>query len=120
MTFHQGSLTAQTLPGKEHWIDKRGIKLFLWEKQRASGSESAGTILFIHGSSWASLPTFDLQNVPNAALVRHGLVAARLRLLVFRQRGYGRSDKHRDIQFGIETGAEDIEAATDYILSCAR
>ena len=30
--------------------------------------------------------------------------------------GYGRSDKHRDIQFGIETGAEDIEAATDYIL----
>jgi non-heme chloroperoxidase len=118
MTFHQGSLTAQTLPGKEHWIDKRGVKLFLWEKQRASGSEYAGTILFIHGSSWASLPTFDLQNVPNRphSSVMDWFAARGFDCWCLDNEGYGRSDKHRDIQFGIETGAEDIEAATDYIL----
>jgi pimeloyl-ACP methyl ester carboxylesterase len=30
--------------------------------------------------------------------------------------GYGRSDKSRDINFGVENGAQDIVAATDYIL----
>jgi pimeloyl-ACP methyl ester carboxylesterase len=29
--------------------------------------------------------------------------------------GYGRSDKHRDINSDIATGADDLEAATDYI-----
>jgi pimeloyl-ACP methyl ester carboxylesterase len=30
--------------------------------------------------------------------------------------GYGRSDKQRDINFDIATGADDLEAATDYIM----
>jgi pimeloyl-ACP methyl ester carboxylesterase len=30
--------------------------------------------------------------------------------------GYGRSDKHRDINSDIATGADDLEAATDYII----
>ncbi len=29
--------------------------------------------------------------------------------------GYGRSDKHRDINFDIANGADDLAAATDYI-----
>ena len=35
------------------------MRLFLWEKP-ASGA-SKGTIVFVHGSSMASQPTFDLQ-----------------------------------------------------------
>jgi alpha-beta hydrolase superfamily lysophospholipase len=60
---HQGKFTAADgalIRGQEHWADKDGIKLFLWEKRRAPGTDYQGTILFIHGSSWASQPTFDL------------------------------------------------------------
>ena len=48
------------VPGQEHWAEKDGVKLFLWEKRRAPNTDYRGTILFIHGSSWASLATFDL------------------------------------------------------------
>ena len=34
--------------------------------------------------------------------------------------GYGRSDKHRDINSDIATGADDLAAATDYIAGHAR
>jgi pimeloyl-ACP methyl ester carboxylesterase len=33
----------------------------------------------------------------------------------FDMEGYGRSDKHRDINFDIANGADDVAAATDYI-----
>jgi pimeloyl-ACP methyl ester carboxylesterase len=118
MTSHQRNIAARSLPGQEHWIDKSGVKLFLWEKRRAPGTDDAGTILFIHGSSWASLATFDLQNVPGRphSSVMDWFAARGFDCWCLDNEGYGRSDKHRDIQFGIETGAEDIEAATDYIL----
>ena len=46
--------------GQEHWTKKGDLKLFLWEK-RATAQPLRGTILFVHGSSMASTPTFDLQ-----------------------------------------------------------
>jgi len=46
--------------GTEHWTTKGGVRLFLWNKKPASGTTRAGTILFVHGSSMASQPTFDL------------------------------------------------------------
>jgi pimeloyl-ACP methyl ester carboxylesterase len=118
MTSHQRNLAVQTLPGHEHWLDKNGVKLFLWEKRRAPGTDYAGTILFIHGSSWASLATFDLQNVPGRpdSSVMDWFGARGFDTWCLDNEGYGRSDKHRDSQFGIEVGAEDIEVATAYIL----
>ena len=52
----------QTKPvtGQEHWTKKGDVKLFLWEK-RAPAGKSKGTVLFVHGSSMGSQPTFDLQ-----------------------------------------------------------
>ena len=47
--------------GTEHWTKKGDAKLFLWEKRRAQNTQERGTILFVHGSSMASQPTFDLQ-----------------------------------------------------------
>ena len=48
--------------GEEHWTTKDGgVKLFLWEKCAGDPGKSIGTILFVHGSSMASQPTFDLQ-----------------------------------------------------------
>ncbi len=50
--------------GTEHWAHKDdGAKLFMWNKHAGDPSGPAGRILFVHGSSMASQPTFDL-NVP--------------------------------------------------------
>src|SRR6266498_3600065 len=52
---------AQTrLPGTEHWTSKGDVKLFLWNKVAEDPARTKGTILFVHGSSMASQPTFDL------------------------------------------------------------
>ncbi len=54
------------IAGKEHWTRKGDVKLFLWEKAALNGAGKngageSGTVLFVHGSSMASQPTFDLQ-----------------------------------------------------------
>ena len=49
-----------TIAGQAHWTHKGDVKLFLFEKQ-ATVKPVRGTVLFIHGSSMASTPTFDLQ-----------------------------------------------------------
>ena len=53
--------TEETVTGEEHWTTKENLKLFLWEKYVTSPDNKKGTILFVHGSSMASTPTFDLQ-----------------------------------------------------------
>ena len=58
------------VPGTEHWTQKGDVRLFLWRKGAAQGVEATrGTILFVHGSSMASQPTFDLQvpGIPDAS-----------------------------------------------------
>ncbi len=50
--------TATT--GREHWTRKGDVKLFLWQKPPAGGTPKRGTVLFVHGSSMGSQPTFDL------------------------------------------------------------
>ena len=47
--------------GEEHWTTKGDIKLFLWEKYAGRPDGKKGTVLFVHGSSMASQPTFDLE-----------------------------------------------------------
>ncbi len=47
--------------GEEHWTNKGDdVRLFLWKKSPIRPVRR-GTILFVHGSSMASTPTFDLQ-----------------------------------------------------------
>jgi len=110
-------MTAEpAVTGREHWTHKGPIRLFLWEKAAGAAPGPLGTILFVHGSSMASTPTFDL-HVPgrtDSSAMDH---FARLGYDTWcvDMEGYGRSDKHRDINFDIATGADDLEAATDYI-----
>ena len=59
------TISTPAIVGQEHWTQKGSIRLFLWAKHREPRGE-AGTILFVHGSSMASTPTFDLQ-VPGRA-----------------------------------------------------
>ncbi len=107
--------TSAAIVGKEHWAKKGDVKLFLWEK-RAVAQQKHGTIIFVHGSSMASTPAFDFQmpGKPDASLMdwfaRQGFDTWCVDM-----EGYGRSDKHRDINCDIANGADDLAAATDYI-----
>jgi pimeloyl-ACP methyl ester carboxylesterase len=103
--------------GQEHWTKKGDVKLFLWEKRAAnSAGKNAGTVLFVHGSSMASQPTFDLK-VPGRpySSVMDYFVERGFDTWCVDMEGYGRSDKNRDISCDIANGADDLAAATDYI-----
>jgi pimeloyl-ACP methyl ester carboxylesterase len=110
-------MTAEPrIVGREHWTHKGPIRLFLWEKAAGTAPGPLGTLLFVHGSSMGSQPTFDLQvpGRPDASAMEY---FARLGYDTWcvDMEGYGRSDKHRDINADIATGADDLAAATDYI-----
>jgi pimeloyl-ACP methyl ester carboxylesterase len=109
---------AEAVTGIEHWTTKPGdLRLFLWEKYAgATLADKRGTILFIHGSSMASQPTFDLQVPGRPELsVMDTFARAGYDCWCLDNEGYGRSAKHRDIIYDIACGADDIAAAADYI-----
>lgn len=111
---------SKDMQGVEHWTEKNGIRLFLWRKAPASGTAARGTILFVHGSSMASQPTFDLQ-VPGwpDSSVMDWFAARGFDTWCVDNEGYGRSDKARPINFDISNGADDLEAASRYVLARA-
>ena len=102
--------------GTEHWTHKGEVKLFLWNKKPAQGTKR-GTILFVHGSSMASQPTFDL-HVPGRAdsSAMEWFAARGYDTWTMDNEGYGRSDKKRPINNDIANGAEDLAAGSRYIL----
>ena len=111
------STTDATVAGQEHWTKKGDIILYLWEKRAVPGSGSNGTILWVHGSSMASTPTFDL-TVPGRpdSSVMDWFARRGFDNWCVDMEGYGRSDKSRDIYFDISNGADDVKAASDYIM----
>ena len=78
-------------------------------------------ILFVHGSSMASQPTFDLQ-VPGRAdsSVMDFFAARGYDTWCVDMEGYGRSTKTRDNNAPIAYGADDCFAAASYIDKAAR
>jgi pimeloyl-ACP methyl ester carboxylesterase len=105
----------QEVIGREHWTHKGDVRLFLWEKFVGT-PEGKRAVLFVHGSSMASQPTFDLvvPGRPDSSVMdwfaKRGFVCWTVDM-----EGYGRSDKTRDIYCDIANGADDLTAATDYI-----
>ena len=105
--------------GQEHWTSKTTrdgeVRLFLWEKCVGS-PQGKRAVLFVHGSSMASQPTFDLSvgGRPDSSVMdwfaQQGFVCWCVDM-----EGYGRSSKHRNITCDIANGADDLAAATDYI-----
>ncbi|MCS0502478.1 alpha/beta hydrolase [Ancylobacter mangrovi] len=104
------------IAGREHWTHNGDAELFLWQKAPEAGAPS-GTVLFVHGSSMASQPTFDLQ-VPGRpwSSAMDYFVDKGFETWTVDMRGYGRSDKRPGTQATIAEGAQDLVAATDYIL----
>src|SRR5262245_54140477 len=104
------------ITGSEHWTRKGGVKLFLWRKSPATGQAPKGTVFFVHGSSMASQPTFDL-TVPGRpdSSVMEWFAKRGYDTWCVDMEGYGRSDKTRPINFDIANGADDLSAASAYI-----
>lgn len=111
---------AARVVGREHWTHKidggERVKLFLWEKYAGEPRDAKAIALFVHGSSMASQPTFDLK-VPGRAdssvmewFVRRGFDAWCVDM-----EGYGRSEKGRNNNADISLGADDCLAAAQYI-----
>src|SRR4029077_6431076 len=101
--------------GVEHWTHKGDVRLFLWEKFVGS-PQGKPAALFVHGSSMASQPTFDL-TVPGRpdSSVMDWFAKRGFACWSVDMEGYGRSDKTRDIPCDIANGADDLAAATDYM-----
>jgi len=108
---------AASVTGQEHWTRKGDIRLFLWEKYAGSPDPAKPTVLFVHGSSMASQPTFDLK-VPGRpdSSVMDWFAQRGFNTWCVDMEGYGRSDKDRDSNFDISNGADDLAAASDYIM----
>ena len=108
---------VQAVTGNEHWTNKGDVRLFLWEKFVGSPDASKPTVLFVHGSSMASQPTFDLTVPGRADSSAMDWFAQRgFNTWSVDMEGYGRSDKKRDINFDISNGADDLAAASEYIM----
>ncbi|MGD9923877.1 MAG: alpha/beta hydrolase [Pseudorhodoplanes sp.] len=107
------------ISGVEHWTRKPdGARLFLWNKCAGDPAATRGTLLFVHGSSMASQPTFDLQVAGRPESSAMDYFAARgFDTWCVDMEGYGRSEKSRDNNAPIAQGADDCKAAADYIAS---
>jgi pimeloyl-ACP methyl ester carboxylesterase len=107
--------SGTSIKGQEHWTTKGPAKLFLWEK-RAPGGPKNGTVLFVHGSSMASQPTFDLQvpGRPHSSAMDY-FAERGFDTWSIDMEGYGRSTKDGRIEANISEGADDLEAGTNYI-----
>src|SRR5262249_19444602 len=113
------SKRTAAIKGEDHWTSKNGcVKLFLFEKFLGDPAKSIGTILFVHGSSMASQPTFDLQvsGRPDSSAMDH-FARRGYDCWCVDMEGYGRSTKDRYNNAPISQGAEDCRAACK---TCAR
>jgi len=108
---------APTVTGMEHWTVKDGgVKLFLFEKAVGDPAKTRGTILFVHGSSMACQPTFDLQvpGRPHSSAMDY-FAGLGFDCWALDMEGYGRSSEDRDNNAPISQGADDCYAAALYI-----
>jgi pimeloyl-ACP methyl ester carboxylesterase len=105
------------ITGTEHWTSKEdGVTLFLWNRCVGDPTKTSGIILFVHGSSMASQPTFDL-HVPGRpdSSVMDFFAARGYDTWCVDMEGYGRSTKTRNNNASIAQGADDCFAAVTHI-----
>lgn len=107
---------APKITAREYWIHKQDgaekVKLFLFEKYAGNPDKAKGIILFVHGSSMAGQPTFDLQvkGRPDSSVMDY-FAKRGYDTFAVDMEGYGRSEKGRNNNAPISMGADDCYAA---------
>jgi pimeloyl-ACP methyl ester carboxylesterase len=114
-------VVEQELLSQDYWTQKKtkdeDIRLFLFRKvAKEPTGPLKGRILFVHGSSMASQPTFDLQVEGRPfSSVMDWFACQGYDTWCVDMEGYGRSDKHRPIHCDLPNGVDDLVAASDKI-----
>jgi pimeloyl-ACP methyl ester carboxylesterase len=108
---------AAAVHAEEHWTSKTGdVKLFMFEKFAGDPRSATGTILFVHGSSMASQPTFDLHvDGRRDSSVMDWFARRGFDCWCVDMEGYGRSTKVRENNAPISQGADDCLVAATHI-----
>lgn len=113
------TLDRNVIASEDHWANKGDVRLSLWRKRTEVSDR--GTILFVHGSSMAGRPTFDLQVKGRPDMSAMDWFARRgFDVWSVDMEGYGLSDKKRPINCDISNGADDLVAAATYIRNYTR
>ncbi|GAC1451468.1 MAG: hypothetical protein PVSMB6_00970 [Steroidobacteraceae bacterium] len=110
-------LNAGIVAGKEHYVLRDGLRIYLWEKHAAGSTQTAPgnsrVLLLVHGSTWSGRPDFDLQ-IRDYSLMDF-LARAGFDVWAIDIHGYGHSDKTDKDWSDVHTAAADVGAAVDYI-----
>lgn len=106
-----------TTKGMEHFSEREGNRIFLWEKYREDRERTEKVILLIHGATFAGKATFDVQvpGKPGYSLMDH-LVEEGYDAWALDIEGYGRSAKPETHNSETAIAVEDTKAAVHYIL----
>ena len=101
---------------RDHSTHKGKVRLAMRQKRSTASAGDRGTILFVHGSTWAGLPTFDLAvpGRPHSQVLEY-FAEQGFDAWSVDNEGYGLSDKSRPINCDVANGADDLEAAVRYI-----
>src|SRR6266851_8321514 len=108
---------ASVIRGKEHYVVRDGLRIYLWEKfregQEASFSRTGKVALLVHGGVRSGRPLFDLQ-IRDYSLMDF-LAAHGYDVWAIDIHGYGHSDKTEKDWSDSHSAAADIAAAVEYI-----
>jgi pimeloyl-ACP methyl ester carboxylesterase len=119
LSVNQATFTKASgeIIGREHYVVRDGLKVYLWEKHRKDLSQdfsrTGKVVLLVHGSTWSGRPDFDLQIRDYSLmdfLARNGYDVWAIDI-----HGYGRSDKTEKDWSNTEAAARDVGAAVEYI-----
>jgi pimeloyl-ACP methyl ester carboxylesterase len=101
---------AAAVTAEEHWARKGAVDLYLYRKRRV-GSSGAGVLFLVHGSTFSSRGSYDLQvpGHPGYSMMDH-FAGLGFDVWTVDHEGYGRSS-HTESNSGILVGVEDLKAA---------
>jgi pimeloyl-ACP methyl ester carboxylesterase len=107
-----GPAVAQgaAIAAEEHWARKGAVDLYIYRKRRA-GNAGAGVLFLVHGSTFSSRGSYDLQvpGHPGYSMMDH-FAGLGFDVWTVDHEGYGRSSR-TESNAGIMVGVEDLKAA---------
>ena len=104
---------AQAKPAikaEEFWATKGDVKLYIYRKHMADGSDKKPVLFLVHGSTPSSRGSYDLQVPGREYSVMDKMAALGFDVWTMDHEGYGRST-HTNSHCGIMAGVEDLKAA---------
>jgi len=114
---HHRQIRPDRIQGKEHYVLRDGLRIYLWEKYQGNVSDTSSStgkvVLLVHGGVRSGRPLFDLQ-IRDYSLMDF-LAWNSYDVWAIDIHGYGHSDKTDRDWSDSHSAAADIAAAVAYI-----